>query len=103
MTIETQVGMATKFQTLAEYLDNNRILAIIALLMFQGCVLAPTLLLTMFAAVGFSDFQVIMNLVGIFSVVTVVLAVVPMRYTLPVFGVASLIQISLIIFNLINM
>ena len=82
-------------------MDYYRLIILAGMIIAQGCFTGPLALFTMSVAVGFSWIQISIIVAGIFSVLVTNLAVQPMRVTMPIFLIATLGQLAIIIFNLL--
>ncbi|MCR9252975.1 MAG: hypothetical protein NXI20_21350 [bacterium] len=103
LSVQTTEGTWSRFITWADKMDYYRILLISIMLLSQGCIFAPFAIWSMGAAVGFSDFQAIAILVGAYGVLVSNLAVMPMRYTLPIYFVGTATQLLIIAYNVITL
>ena len=71
-----------------------------SLIIIQGCITAPLLMITMSYTFLFNDLQVITVIIGSFSILVTNLSVQPMRITIPTFAISTLLQTIIIIYNL---
>ncbi len=94
-------SLSERFFNWTDKMDYYRLIILAFAIIAQGCFTGPFALFTMSLAVGFSWVQISIIVAGIFSVLVTNLAVQPMRVTIPVFLLATLGQLAIIIYNLI--
>ena len=83
-------------------MDYYRIVLISVMLLSQGCLFAPFAIWSMNAAIGFDIVQASIILAGVFTTLVANLAVQPMRYTLPIYFVATLAQVTIMVINILT-
>lgn len=81
-------------------MDHDRLIVLVATILFQGCVTIPFAMWSMDAVWGYNEIQMTIITIGAFSVLVTNLAVLPMRFTIPTFLIASLGQLGVIIANI---
>lgn len=69
-------------------------------LAIQGCILSPTLLLTM-AYLGGGDWQFLVGMLCFLLVLVPILAAMPLKNLVPAFGISVAIQLAIILLNIL--
>lgn len=91
--------MVTNFVRWSDKMQFYRIPTIAAMIMVQGCILVPLVLFTMSNAAA--NVEVPVMTISTFLIVTLNLADMPTKITIPVFSVTTLIAIAMFFFNII--
>ncbi|MEL7146111.1 MAG: hypothetical protein AAFO69_07060 [Bacteroidota bacterium] len=91
--------MVTNFVRWSDNMQFYRIPTIAAMIMVQGCILVPMVLFTMSA--GAANVEVPVMTISTFLIVTLNLADMPTKITIPVFSATTLIALGLFFFNIL--
>lgn len=84
-------------------MDFYRLIILVGTILFQGCVTAPFTMWSMQAIPGYNDVQMTIITLGSFAVLVTNLSVQPMRVTIPVFIVSTMVQLGVIATNLLSL
>ncbi|WP_027302808.1 hypothetical protein [Rudanella lutea] len=96
----TSNGLLAAYNAFVEKAEFNRIGWAASALMFQGCILTPALLITMFFFNG-SDWQLLVGNLSFLLVLVPILGAMHVKYIFPSFGVSLLIHLALILVNIL--
>lgn len=90
----------TLWQRILAHAEDNRAIWAAAAILVQGCLLSPAVLLTMNQLAD--DWQFLLSLVCILTVVISILSVQPVKYIIQAFATSLLIHVALFLFNLLG-
>ena len=90
-----------KFLTWTDVLTDHRYMVMAATIIFQTCITVPVSVWSMQAVVGFNDLQILTIILGSFGILVPNLAVLPLRYIIPIFAIATIAQFTVLVTNLI--
>ncbi|MDW3190880.1 MAG: hypothetical protein R8G66_00860 [Cytophagales bacterium] len=91
-----------RFVTWADKMDYYRLIILVGIILAQGCITLPFALWVMNIA-GDSSLQMFVFIFSSFTMITMILAVQPMRRTLPLFFALTALQWLITAINLIGL
>lgn len=93
--------MVTNFMKWSKAMQFYRVPIIGAMILLQGCIIAPLVLFTM-ASGTLGDIQMYTVTLSTFLIVTLNLADMPTKITIPIFSATTVISLGMVFFNLIS-
>lgn len=96
-------SLLSNFYHWTNQMDFYRLIILVAMILIQGCITAPLFLWTMDLVSADSVFQMSVVTAASFTILVSLLSVQPMRRTIPVFLVATIVELAIILFNLLNL
>lgn len=96
LTNDANVSTWSKIEKWCDSLENYRFPIAGALIIIQGCIVAPPLLLLIsFFHSAFSDISILLFTLSTFAVLVSNISILPMRYIVGVFGFNLLLSIAI--------
>lgn len=99
ITISNPMNAYRKFIVWADRMDYYRLIILVGTILFQGCVTAPFAMWSMDAVVGYNELQMFIITISSFAILVPNLSVQPMRITIPIFVICTLLQLAVIVAN----
>lgn len=103
MNVSGLTSLWITFSDWTQQMDYYRLVFLVGMILFQGCVTAPLFLWTMDMSASMGLFQMSVVTSSSFLILVSLLSVQPMRRTIPIFMIATLVQWLVSAFNVLNL
>lgn len=103
MTITNLGDAYHRFIAWANRMDYYRLMILVGTILLQGCITVPFGMWSMEASAGTNDIQMLIIIIGSFTILVTNLSVQPMRITIPLCVISTLAQFGVIAVNVIGL
>lgn len=97
---QAETGLMASYHTFIEKAEFTRTGWAATAMMIQGCILSPTLLLSM-SYLGGGDWQFLASMLGFLTVLVPILGALPVKYIAPAFLFSLTLHVLIILGNLL--
>ncbi len=103
LSTSRDTNVLSEFRTWADQMDFYRLVIMVAMILIQGCIVAPALLWTMDLSGHTNFIQMSVVTFSSFAILVTLLSVQPMRISIPIYVCVTALQLFTILVNIFSL